>query len=176
MKKFLFFALTALAVIAIIGCSKEKEEVETEDLSNYVDLGLPSGTLWKMTDERNDKSIFFTYTEAQEKYGNKLPTRGQCQELIDNCQWTRSSDGSNYIGTGKNGNTIVFNANGYKNTQREVKWKWTANYWSSSLFEDAEGTFAYNMCFDYDDKGIFIELREDELKLGLQVRLVARQK
>ena len=172
MKRILFLAFAVLAVITTIGCSKEVE-VETEDLANYVDLGLPSGTLWKMTEEKNGKSIFFTYTQAQEKYGNKLPSRGQCQELIDNCKWIRNQEG-NYVGTGKNGNTIEFRANGYKTAQREVKWKWTANYWSSSLFEDEEGTFAYNMCFDYDDDGLFIELREDELELGLQVRLVAK--
>ena len=45
MKKILFLMAAALSFV-FISCSDDKDEPETPDEYEYVDLGLPSGTLW----------------------------------------------------------------------------------------------------------------------------------
>ncbi|MBO5960709.1 MAG: hypothetical protein J6P99_02550, partial [Paludibacteraceae bacterium] len=46
----------------------------------YVDLGLPSGTLWKDANEGGDNALY-TYDEAVNRWGSKLPTKEQLGEL-----------------------------------------------------------------------------------------------
>lgn len=66
----------------------------------YVDLGLPSGTLWKNTNEDN----IYTYTDAMAKFGNNLPTKKQMEELIKSCKWKWTGNG--YTVVGPNGKSI----------------------------------------------------------------------
>jgi len=81
--------------------------------SNYVDLGLPSGTLWESKNEINtdDNSGLFTFSEAVSKYGNQLPNNMQLQELIDECEVEWLSTGCKLIGPNKN--FITLPADGY---------------------------------------------------------------
>ena len=51
--------------------------------AEYVDLGLPSGTLWKKTNEGGTYSRF-TYGEAYGRFRSKLPTYEQYIELKNN--------------------------------------------------------------------------------------------
>ena len=46
------------------------EQKRPSSTQGYVDLGLPSGILWKA----NNESGFYDYDSAVNKYGNKLPT------------------------------------------------------------------------------------------------------
>lgn len=80
----------------------------------YVDLGLPSGTLWK---DRNE-SGFYDYDEAVRSFGNKLPTWAQLEELKDACTW--SWTGSGYNVTGPNGNKIYLPAAGCRDCDGNV--------------------------------------------------------
>ena len=94
----------------------------------FVDLGLPSGTWWK----KNSEDDCMSYKAAISKYGNKIPTREQWEELIKQCKWVWhgevedvygvTEDGQKTFGfrlnyryeiTGKNGNSITLKANGY---------------------------------------------------------------
>ena len=75
----------------------------------YVDLGLPSGTLWK----RQYESGFYTYDEALNRFGNKLPERHHFVELINECTWIWM-DEYGYKVVGPNGNSITFPAAGYR--------------------------------------------------------------
>lgn len=70
--------------------------------AEYVDLGLPSGTLWKNTNEPDTwcKDYYVTFL----KYGNALPTYEQWQELLDYCTWELEKDGVKITST--NGNSI----------------------------------------------------------------------
>ena len=77
----------------------------------YVDLGLPSGTLWKNADEICGS---ISYEEAVSRYGNNMPTLEQLVELKTFCTWTKTSGGYNV--TGPNNITIFFpvpNKKGY---------------------------------------------------------------
>lgn len=70
----------------------------------WVDLGLPSGTLWKNENEEGT----YTYFEAKEKFNDKLPSEKQIKELIDMCQWKWNNDAYEIIGP--NGNSILMSA------------------------------------------------------------------
>lgn len=75
--------------------------------NDYVDLGLPSGTKWKKT---NEKGGFYTYNQALKTFGNKLPSYEQIMELMQFCDWDWKTNGRiiSMQGTGPNGNTIEF--------------------------------------------------------------------
>jgi len=69
--------------------------------SDYVDLGLSSGTLWKNSNE----SGFYDYDNAVSKFGDKLPTKEQFEELKNECEWIWIGNG--YKFTGPSGNFIT---------------------------------------------------------------------
>ena len=83
----------------------------------YVDLGLPSGTLWYSKNEGGDFARY-TYDEAVSKFGNKLPTIEQLDELKNQCTWTWM--GSGYKVVGPNGNSIYLPAAGYRDCAGNV--------------------------------------------------------
>ena len=62
MKKLFSFCL-----ICFMALSASAQQME------YVDFGLPSGTLWKSVDEPG----LYTYDEATSKFGDQLPTNEQ---------------------------------------------------------------------------------------------------
>ena len=101
-----------------------------ESRYGYVDLGLPSGTLWKNANEGGDYTRY-TYDQAVRKFGNKLPTKQQFEELIDRCTWTWTGDG--YKVTGSNGESITLPAAGYRDCDGDVgSFGMGGHYWSSS--------------------------------------------
>ena len=90
----------------------------------YVDLGLPSGTRWALTNVGADKShkngLHFPFAEAgiETLWGGDwcLPSIGQYQELINVCQWewAQVANTQGYKVTGPNGNTLFLPAAGMK--------------------------------------------------------------
>ena len=86
---------------------KEKGEIFPAVPAGYVDLGLPSGTLWK---EKNEAGGLYTYEQAVSKFANKLPTKEQLEELKNSCQWTWNGSGSKVVGP--SGNSIVLPTEG----------------------------------------------------------------
>lgn len=93
----------------------QNKKVRTSDNTpslnpSYVDLGLPSGTLWKSENEENNK--YYTYGAAVRNFGDKLPTKAQFYELKNNCTWTWTGEGVKIVGP--NGNFIYLPALGWK--------------------------------------------------------------
>ena len=94
----------------------------------WVDLGLPSGTLWKST---NEDCGFVTYEQAYNFYGENLPTLEQLEELKDYCIWTWTAKG--YKVKGKNGESIFLPADGRRYCNGNVRDIGSyGNYWSST--------------------------------------------
>lgn len=86
---------------------RAKEQRKAELLAQgWVDLGLPSGTLWKDENEDDD----YTYHQAIMKYRNQLPNPHQVIELTEKCSWEWSDERSGYVVTGRNGNSIFLPA------------------------------------------------------------------
>lgn len=97
-------------------------------MKKYIDLGLPSGTKWASDNEEG----YYTYDEAVAKFGNKLPTLGQLEELKNECKWEWDSANKGYTVTGSNGNSIFLPAAGFLGRDRRVHFadSW-GYYWSS---------------------------------------------
>ena len=106
--------------------------------TGYVDLGLPSGTLWK---DKNENG-FFTYDEAVSRFGSSLPSKERLEELNSECKWEWY--GSGYKVTGPNGNSIMLPASGYRGCDGSV-FNVGSNgmYWSSTPI-DSDGAWGLN--------------------------------
>ena len=132
--------------------------------SGYVDLGLPSGTLWKNTNE-GGKYAYYTYDEAVSRFGNKLPTRQQLEELRSKCRWIWTGRG--YKVKGPNGNSIYLPAAGYRENydQRNYGVDYIGAYYSST----GDSNFAYCLYFFTRSD---LEVRHFMAECGLSVRLV----
>ena len=109
--------------------------------SEYVDLGLPSGTLWK---SKNEKNLYYTYEEAVSQFGDKLPSREQFAELQAYCTWTWNGKG--FVVKGDNGNSIILQATG-----KNGSYGW---YWSADQYKD------YNWC------GYQLMFSSDHIEVG----------
>ena len=124
------------------GCYRNKTSKK-----GYVNLGLPSGTQWKASHETNSNNgdEFFTYDEAVAKFGKKLPTKEQIEELVTYCKWEWQDSG--YKVTGPNGNFIILPALGYRNCNGDVSIVGSFGfYWSSTPrdVDDAWNLFFYS--------------------------------
>ncbi len=138
MKKML---ITLLCAMCVCGLNAKKVKVP----AGYVDLGLPSGTLWAVQNEEG----YLTFDEAVEQFGAALPTEEQFRELLKECKW--SWNGSGYTFVGPNGESLIIPAagniadyNGRKarlNGTVEHEGDW-GRYWSSSLRKGKDGTIA----------------------------------
>ena len=113
---------------------KEKGDTLYAIAAGYVDLGLPSGTLWK---EQNEIDGFCTYEQAIALYGNGLPTKEQLEELKLTCKWTWT--GSGYTVEGPTGATITLPAAGYRDCYGSVHNAGSDGYfWSSTPNDGSE--------------------------------------
>lgn len=90
-------------------------------LTGFIDLGLSSGTLWSAQYE----PCKYTFNMAMMLYGDAIPSKRQCEELINSCTWTavKNKEGKTqgYIVTGKNGNSIYINRSFWSSTTDEFK-------------------------------------------------------
>ena len=142
----------------------ERKAREEAELRKYIDLGLPSGTLWKESNEGGDYA-YYTFDEAINKFGNKLPTKQQLEELISKCTWRWIGYGYKVIGL--NGNSIILPAAGSRDYDSDnVSHVGTnANYWSSTLYSSDSAwdlllcaTWGASMGYNYRDFGFSVRL------------------
>ena len=179
MKKLRFFSMLCLLALIIgffAGCKKDEVNNNGNDnvnggsggsggaLAGYVDLGLPSGTKWKASNEIGNGSGFYTFDEAVSTFGSQLPTKEQFEELTIYCTWTWQNIGSYRI-TGQNGNFIVLPAAGYREPDCIYNVGSSGNYWSSTTGDSECG---WGLGFDSGNVIMFNGLRF----FGFAVRLV----
>jgi len=95
-------------------CKEEIPAAFQSDKVEYVDLGLPSGTLWAADYEKEDgKIVYLPYDKAAVL---QIPTEEQWKELLEMCQWEYkyiSDHDRSFVCIGPNGNVIHFNNTGF---------------------------------------------------------------
>ena len=149
MKKL--FSLCLICLLAVSAMAQN---------SVWVDLGLPSGTLWKDSNEDG----YYAYDEAVRKFGSRLPTKAQFEELKDKCTWTWMGNG--YKVTGPNGNSITLPAAGYRSCYGDVYCVGTyGTYWSSTPYDS---DYAWRLYFYSSEVDIYYY----DCCYGQSVRLV----
>lgn len=163
----IIFMASFVAIIATLIVSLYQIN-QYESKSGYVDLGLPSGTLWKKVNEGADRTNFgqtyYTYDEAISKFANNLPTKEQFIELINNCKWYWEGNGCKFVGP--NGNSIYLPAAGCRYCTGDVTDVGTeGDYWSSTPYDSDD---AWSSAFDSDGFYMFTSFRCG----GHSVRLV----
>lgn len=105
---------------------------------HWIDLGLPSGTQWRCSNEG---------ASTPEAYGNyyafgtvsSAPSLTQIDELLNHCkyQWTTQNGVKGGKFTGPNGCAIFLPAAGYRYDSSVYSAGSYGNYWSASLHESA---------------------------------------
>lgn len=150
MKKLFFLCLICLLAVSAMAQN-----------SVWVDLGLPSGTLWKST---NEKGFYYTYDEAVRQFGDNLPSREHFEELKAFCTW--EWNGKGYVVTGDNGNSIILHAAGYRDCAGDVRNVGTSgDYWSSTPLDS---DYAWYLHFNSSE----VIMTNYNRCYGLSVRLV----
>ena len=109
---------------------EEKTPLEVRGEIEFVDLGLPSGTLWASDYlQEEGKRIYIPYCKA---CSLNLPTEEQWNELRNECRWEYDIDGSYDFCrcrcVGPNGQVLTFERTGRKITSG-VSSEWEAFFW-----------------------------------------------
>ena len=131
---------------------------------SYVDLGLPSGTLWKSQNEENN---FCTYQQAIALFGDSLPSADQWNELSI-CRWEWTGNGYKIIGT--NGQFIVLPTEGYRIDDGSIIGvKLYGHYWSSTI-DNKYGDLGNAFSFYFDQNEMYVD--SNSRKWGLSIRCV----
>ena len=97
------------------------------------------------------------YDVAKVKWGNswRMPTRAQCQELVDKCSFKEvNSKYYYYLITGPNGGSIKLPIGGCRYGKETWNVHDACYYWTSTLSDVREegGAFAYGMDWQYNHK------------------------
>ena len=151
-----------------------------EDYGNY----YAWGEITTKTEYTEENSVTFgqeigdisgnpTYDAARANWGNRwrMPTRTEMEELVNNCTWTWTTQGSvnGCIVTGPNGNSIFLPASGFYDGSSHVSVGEECYYWSSTPYEsDTYG--AYSLMFN--SRTHYEEVSGDKRRNGHTVRPV----
>lgn len=109
--------------------------------NQWIDLGLPSGNLWKSVNEDG----YFTYNDAVEKFKDNLPTIVDFAELIHYCKWEWSEEKKGMVVIGPNKNNIFMKALGRRLGKTITNVGFCGDFRSISLSEK----ITYNLFFDH---------------------------
>ncbi len=120
-------------------CEEEIPAKLSTNQSVFVDLGLPSGTLWSADYlKENDKFEYLPFSKTESLC---IPTEEQWNELVDTCKWEFDID--EYYDlcearcVGPNGNSIVFERTGKQNINSRSK-EWEVFFWIKDTKEGFE--------------------------------------
>lgn len=178
MKKVFTLCLICLLALSLdaqtdlkqVKTARDQDRKAELELQGYVDLGLPSGTLWK---DKNEEGGFYTFVQALSTFGNSLPNREQMEELKNSCKWIWSDNG--YKVVGPNGKSIFLPAASYRDCNWDLvkfddKGYYAGLYWSSSRSGSDSG---YSLGLN-PREGAKINDFGSKMCYGLSVRLVAK--
>ena len=157
-------------------CEKEIPIEVQKDKTEFVDLGLPSGTLWAADYEKEDGQIkYLPYEKASTL---SIPTEEQWKELLETCHWefkTARNDRDKYfVCVGLNGNHIKFYYNGIvKDGENPENFQYV-RFWVNDRFDGKNVVYMNG----YLDKQFEWKYEAEQKKVyvgyGIPVRLVRK--
>jgi hypothetical protein len=175
--------ILAMAMFCFVGCigsgqaktTDEEQEATVTGSHEYVDLGLPSGTLWATCNvgayEPEERGYFLVWKDTeklQKKYGWekkwRTPTDTEWVELYKNtkCSWTTQNGEKGMQFVASNGKSIFLPAGEYSKFGK---------YWSSSPYpQDSKCAICFRFDFLYEK--LYYEMSYEKRKVGMLVRPV----
>ena len=155
-------------------CEKEIPIEFQKDKTEFVDLGLPSGTLWAADYEKKDDQIMYLpYDKASTL---SIPTEEQWQELLEMCKWESHYAEHRCDCIGPNGNFISFNECGFltTNVKRESH---NIYFWIIDKDDNIDKKAIFMHYSNYSSRGIqdIKKICQQFSGYGLSVRLVRKK-
>ena len=146
---------------------KKFDKVDAVDnITEYVDLGLPSGNLWTKcnvgAEKEEDYGEYFTFDDANSKY--VLPTDDEFKELVDNCSWKYDREKNGLVFTSYiNKKSILFPFSGYISLLTGIHYgeKDYSFYWTSTKDECQRG---YAFYINYSEHVNFRQISIEDQK------------
>lgn len=130
-----------------------------EDYGNYYSWGetkTKSDYSSSVTSSKRDIKCDSQYDAARANWGGswRLPTKAECQELVDKCTWTWTTQNGvkGCKVTGPNGNSIFLPAAGHRSWTSFYNNGMDGNYWSSMAYDSF---FAYYLGFDSNEHSVY---------------------
>lgn len=160
------------------GYKDREEEIPMELRDNkteYIDLGLPSRTLWSTDYEKLDREYLYLPYEKAEYL--KIPTKEQWEELKTSCKWEYDIDNLyDFIRcrcVGPNGQILKFERTGRIITEGNVD-NWEAFFWieDDSDINEKNSIHMFNYGKKIDKEIGRCELSKNFSGYKLPVRLV----
>ena len=160
------------------GYKDREEEIPMELRDNkteYIDLGLPSRTLWSTDYEELDRKYLYLPYEKAEYL--KIPTKEQWEELKTSCKWEYDIDNLyDFIRcrcVGPNGQILKFERTGRIITEGNVD-NWEAFFWieDDSDLNEKNSIHMFNYGKKIDKEIGRCELSKNFSGYKLPVRLV----
>jgi hypothetical protein len=160
------------------GYNDRENEIPADFRNNkttYIDLGLPSRTLWSEDYEKDGDNILYLPYERADYC--KIPTKEQWEELLEQCEWQIEVDRdydfvrANFVGP--NGNILVFEKTG-KEIANELTDNWHAFFWIEEEYEgnDKGAVHLFNKWKSGKNKALGSEIMKTFSGYHLPVRLV----
>jgi len=156
---------------------KDREDEIPVDLrdgnTEYVDLGLPSGTMWaKEFEQTGDNVNYLPYCDASTL---SLPTEEQWNELLSFCRWefTYVNDYSRkYDCIGPNGKVITFKSYGFHKVDGIREQGERIYFWLKDPSKELDKKLVYM----FYDRGQIKTISKSFMGFKYPVRLVQKKK
>ena len=135
--------------LSVRGVNAEISVDLRDNKTEYVDLGLPSGTLWAVDYEKEGNDIFYLPYDKASQFD--IPTEEQCNELLSLCRW-ESIGINSYSGkfdcVGPNGKIITFKSTGfYKVDSKE--YRQNIYFWLKDQSENPDKAIAFMRYYNF---------------------------
>lgn len=123
----------------------------------FVDLGLPSGTLWAKHNVQIRNRKHFTHFEIpllEDITGHNVPSEKDFEELLEECvwKWTIVGRTRGYRVTGPNGKSIFLSTAGLSSGGFLYGVGYIGYYWSTRHYSSST---AYHLRFDGSSKNVY---------------------
>lgn len=120
-----------------------------DNKTEYIDLGLPSGTLWAVDYEKEGGDIIYLPYDKASQFD--IPTEEQCNELLSLCRW-ESIGINSYSGkfdcVGPNGKVITFKSTGFYKIEPRLEACCNIYFWLKDQRENPDKAIAFMRYYD----------------------------